>query len=302
MQNGDRLLSPFTLYDDGMTNALDSAWTFLLNNGRLLERRLFAFHFKSGSRESVLAALRPYQNDEGGFGNALEPDKRTPTSQPIDQELALRVMDDAGFDHSAVQHMCDWLMTVTTDKGGVPFTLPTVSDAPHAPWWGTDDPHPPANINPTASIAGLLHKHGVAHAWLDKATAYCWRVIETSDVDEPHALVAALTYLQYAPDRARAEQAFVRVAASVMKIVTLDPDAQGYVHRPLEFAPRPDGIARKLFSDEVIAANLDFLQAQQQADGGWPIVWPTVSAANEYEYRGVVTLGALKTLRAWGRI
>ena len=285
-----------------MTNIIDSAWTFLLNNGRLLERRLFAFYFRDGSPDAVLAALRAYQNDDGGFGNALEPDKRTPSSQPIDQEIALRVMNEVGFDSSIAQRVCDWLMTVTTDEGGVPFTLPTVRDAPHAPWWGTDDLHSPAHINPTASIAGLLHKHGVQHMWLARATDFCWRVIETTDIDEPHGLVTALLFLQHAPDRARAERAFERVATSVMKLVTLDPNAQGYVHRPLEFAPRPDSIAHKLFGDNVIAANLDHLQAQQQADGGWSITWPTVSAANEYEYRGVVTLGALKTLQAWGRV
>jgi hypothetical protein len=285
-----------------MTNTLNSVWTFLLNNGRLLERRLFAFNFHAGSASDVLAALKPYQNTDGGFGNALEPDKRTPSSQPIDQEIALRVMGDAGFDDAIVQRMCAWLATVTTPDGGVPFTLPTVGDAPHAPWWGTDDPHPPANINPTASIAGLLHKHGVRHAWLDRATDYCWRVIESSDIEEPHALVAALTFLQHAPDRTRADKAFERVGKSVMKIVTLDPNAQGYVHRPLEFAPRPDSIARKLFNDDVMAANLDFVQAQQQADGGWPIAWPTVSVTNEMEYRGLATLGALRMLRAYERV
>jgi len=289
-----------------MTTILDTAWTFLQCNGRLLERRLFAFHFRRGSSASVLTALKAYQNDDGGFGHALEPDKRTAASQPIDQEVALRVMDQIGFDQMAVQAMigplCDWLATVTAAGGGVPFTLPTVMDAPHAPWWGTDDPQPPANINPTASIAGLLHKHGAHHAWLPRATDYCWRVIETAEIDDPHGLVAALVFLQHVPERARAERAFGRLSAHILKHVTPEVAAQGYVHRPLEFAPTPNSIGRPLFSDALIAANLDYLMAQQQADGGWPIAWPTVSAANEYEYRGVVTLGALKTLAAYGRI
>jgi hypothetical protein len=288
-----------------MTDILDSAWTFLLNNGRLLERRLFAFHFRGGprehSREAVLAALRAYQNDDGGFGNALEPDKRTPSSQPIDQEIALRVMNDVGLDDASARRMCDWLTTVTTDEGGVPFTLPTVSDSPHAPWWGADDPHPAANINPTSSIAGLMHKLGVKHAWLDRATDYCWRVIETTDIEEVHALLTVLVFLQYAPDRARVRAASARVKAAVMKLVTLDATA-GYVHRPLDFAPSPDSLARAWFNDAVIASNLDWFISQQQADGGWPIAWPTVSVTNEMEHRGVVTLNTVKTLRAYGRV
>ena len=31
---------------------------FIWKNARLLERQLFAYHFKGGSRESVVAALR----------------------------------------------------------------------------------------------------------------------------------------------------------------------------------------------------------------------------------------------------
>ena len=64
-----------------MTQILESAETFILNNARLLERNLFAFHFQGGHGQKVLSALLAYQNQDGGFGNALEPDKRTMTSQ-----------------------------------------------------------------------------------------------------------------------------------------------------------------------------------------------------------------------------
>lgn len=149
-----------------MSQILDSAQTFIFNNARLLERRLFAYLFGNGTKHHVLAALRAYQNEDAGFGNALEPDKRTATSQPIDQEIALRVLDDVGFDMEIALDVCDFLQTITTADGGVPFVLPSVRDAPRAPWWNTETDDPPAWINPTASIAGLLHKHGVDHPWL----------------------------------------------------------------------------------------------------------------------------------------
>src|ERR1044072_442432 len=140
-----------------MTQILESAETFILSNARLLERHLFAFHFQGGHGQKVLSALLAYQNQDGGFGNALEPDKRTMTSQPIDQEFALRILDEIGFEPSIALQTCDFLETITID-GGIPFVLPTVRDAPRAEWWNTDTDHPPASINPTASIAGLLHK------------------------------------------------------------------------------------------------------------------------------------------------
>src|SRR5689334_19328631 len=65
---------------------LATASDFLWRNARLLERHLFAYHFADGSSDPVRAALRAYQNADGGFGQALEPDKRCPDSQPIDVE------------------------------------------------------------------------------------------------------------------------------------------------------------------------------------------------------------------------
>ena len=276
-----------------------SAKTFLLNNGRLLERHLFAYLFENGSRDKVLNALRAYQNEDGGFGNALEPDKRTSSSQPIDQEIALRILDDVGLKGDMVKDICDFLVTITTDEGGVPFTLPTAGDAPHAPWWGTDEAKPPASLNPTASIAGLLHKHKHMHPWLDKATSFCWGKLETEAELDVHTLLCVVLFLEHAPDRKRAEAVFERVKDQILGATALELDAEGYVHPPYAFAPTPKSLVRQLYSDELIEKHLDALQAKQQEDGGWPIAWPPVSPGCELEYRGVVTLNALKTLRAY---
>ena len=58
------------------------AETFIWNNARLLERQLFTYLFHGGSSQAVIAALKAYQNPDGAFGNALEPDNRCPGSQP----------------------------------------------------------------------------------------------------------------------------------------------------------------------------------------------------------------------------
>lgn len=71
---------------------------------------------------------------------------------------------------------------------------------------------------------------------------------------------------------------------------------------PYAFAPTPDSLARPLYSDELIKKHLDDLQAKQQEDGGWAIGWEAVSSGCELEYRGIATLNALKTLRAYGRL
>ena len=285
-----------------MTDTLANARTFMLANARTVERHLFHYHFESGGREPVLNALRAYQNADGGFGNALEPDKRTPSSQPIDQEFALLVMDAVGFDDKLVSDLCTFLTTLTTSEGGVPFTLKTVEDAPHAPWWGTDDANPPASLNPTASIAGLLHKRGVKHNWLAAATAFCWRELDNLETLEMHLIKAVLHFLEHTPDRERATKIFEKLSKGILEHTALDPEAEGYVASPLTYAPTPDSLARQLYSDASIEAHLGATLARQQDDGGWQIAWQSVSAGCKTEYRGIVTLQTLKTLRAYGRV
>lgn len=80
----------------------------------------------------------------------------------------------------------------------------------------------------------------------------------------------------------------------VSNFVTLE----GYVHPPYAFAPRPDALAAQLCGSDLMERHLEVLAENQQTDGGWPLSWPAVSPGIELEYRGVVTLDALKTLRA----
>lgn len=278
------------------------AETFIWQNARLVERRLFAYHFKGGSRQDVLTALAAYQNADGGFGNALEPDIRCPDSQPVPCQHALEMLDEVAFDDAIVQRVCDYLLTITTPEGGVPWLLPTALSYPRAPWWQTDD-QPPASLNPTAAIAGLLHKHHVDHAWLEPATAYCWSKIVELQPTEMHEMGVVFTFLAHVPDRQRAAQTVERLANALLASgLVADAQATGYVRKPLDWAPTPTHPLRSYFTKQQMAANLDSVIAAQQPDGGWTIAWPPLSPACEQEWRGWVTLSTLRQLQANGRL
>lgn len=282
---------------------LGRATDFMWRAARLLERRRYAYLFLDGERQAVPEALRPYQNSDGGFGNGLEPDVRAPVSQPVPTWTALGILDETGdFTDPMVGQICDYLLSITTAEGGLPFVLPSVRDYPRAPWWEPDD-QPSASLNPTAAIAGLLYKHGVQHPWLVKATTYCWSQLDALDQTSPYEMRAVFPFLDYAPDRRRAEEVFDRIGPKILeqKLVALTPTAENDTHTPLNYAPRPESMARRLFSDEVIEASLDALASAQQEDGGWPFNWLAWNPATALEWRGVVTVEALVTLRAYGR-
>lgn len=283
-----------------MKTLFERAEEFIWHNARLIERRLFEFHFKSGSAQAVLSALRAFQNEDGGFGNALEPDIRCPDSQPVPTQHALEILDTTRFDEPMVQRLCDFLVSITTEEGGVPFVLPSVRNYPRAPWWNTDD-NPPASLNPTAILCGLLHKNKVRHAWLEQATRYCWEKIPGSLPNEPHEMGCVLTFLRYAPERQRAEKEMKRLSEHLVSSgLVATVGTEGYVKKALDWAPYPDNPLRVHFSEQEIRANLEEIVAGQQEDGGWDITWPPVSPGCELEWRGWVTVNALLVLRANG--
>lgn len=285
--------------------ALDAAEGFLLRNARLIDRLRFAHLFRDGSAEAVHAALTAYRNDDGGFGNALEPDLRGAASQPQPVEVAFHLLDelspDLPFDGPLVQAACDYLVSISTDAGGVPFVLPSVVGTPAAPWWLEPTEHP-ADLNPTAPIAGLLHKHGVRHPFVDRATEFSWTALDALTDTNPYEARAILPFLDHVADRDRAEATFARLAPMIAPHVTLDPHATGEAHFPLDFAPTPGGFGRRLTDDATIETHLDALVDAQDADGAWRPNFPAWTPVTSFEWSGHLTVSRLATLRAYGRL
>lgn len=290
-----------------MDNQFTAARDFILRQGRLLERRLFATCFEGAPAVGVVDALRGYRNEDGGFGHGLEPDKRCPASLPIDVEVALQALAAAGtVDHSLVVSACDYLAKVATgvSRGGaVPLAFPVIEAYPRAEHW-TDWTYEPA-LNPTAGLVGLLRQLRVDHAWVDEAAAWCWEQLAGAELPaDAHALREVLVFLEHAPERDRADAIAgnVRDQLATASWFRLDPDEPGYGLSPLSIAPAADSRWRVLFSQDVLDAHLDRLQRNQQPDGGWPISWEPPGEAALLEWRGAVTLDALRTLVSYGRL
>ena len=285
------------------TPDIDAAADILAGRARVLDRRVFQRLFQGGEAAPVRDAIAAYRNDDGGFGHALEPDCRTAASQPAAVEMALRLMDVTGaWDERLVKDACDWLATIAPAAGGATFVLPSVGEGPHAPWWVPAEGNPPSPIQ-TGQIAGLLYARGFAHPWRDGATRVMWELIDTLTEPGGYEMFGVLAFLQHVPDRSRAQAALRRVGPLILErgLVALDPEAAGEVHTPLDFAPLPDSIARSLFDDATIEAHLDHLAAAQREDGGWTFNWPAWSPAAEADWRGFLTIDALRVLRANGR-
>ncbi|HEY6419868.1 MAG TPA: hypothetical protein VIX59_12755 [Candidatus Binataceae bacterium] len=283
--------------------SLERAADFIWRNARLLERAIFAHIFLGGSAESVTVALLAYRNSDGGLGNALEADIRAPISLPLHCESGLRALHEAGIrDKTLASGVCEFLASVAEPDGRVEIASGDISGYPRAAHWenpsfGGDSP------NPTAGLVGLLWYQAVEHPWLSRAADWCWRRLERP-LDEAHEIATALRFLEHAPDRSRAHTVAMRIASHCdrAKWYLKDAGSSNYGVTPIQLCPRPDSIARSAFADELLEAHLDHLAACQESDGGWPITWAAPGPGAAFEWRGIVTLEALISLRAYGRI
>ncbi|MBB4931034.1 hypothetical protein F4561_001854 [Lipingzhangella halophila] len=282
--------------------ALHAAEHFVMRNARLIDRHRFAFHFQSGPAHPIRTVLDAYRNVDGGYGNGLEPDLRGHGSQPVAAEVALRYLDEIGTMPTPIlDGICTYLTSVSDDDGGVPCVLPSARHTEAAPWWREYSDFS-GGLNPTAAIAGLLHKHHISHPWRDHATAFCWSRVSSMRWTDPYEAMAVCTFLQHAANQQRARQEIDRIAPMITAVIESDPAATGHVHKPLDLVTSPDHIARRLFADSEIEEHLDALEQEQQDDGGWPLSWQNWTESTTPEWRGIVTLRRLLTLRAHGRL
>ena len=294
-----------------MTVDLTAAQAFIDTHARLLDRRRYALlgpaSDLAADSAAVLAALDAYGNPDGGYGSGLEPDLRSPESQPAAAGHAFEAFAEiAPLTSPRAMSLCDWLDSVTLADGGLPFVRPLTSTAGVAPWFAAGDPTT-ASLQITAFIAAAAHRvaaHDPAvagHRWLERATAYCLDAIAGLD-ESPFAytLAFSIRLLDALCDSRPEAQALMDALAARVPAdgrVPVTGGAVGEALRPLDIAPDPGRPARAFLDRDAVAADLRRVADDQREDGGWTVDYLPISPAGSLDWRGYATVKAIATLR-----
>ncbi|MEN8151652.1 MAG: hypothetical protein ABFS86_17685 [Planctomycetota bacterium] len=302
--------------------SLSRARSYLSTEARPLEWALFRYHLEDGPEHAVIEELGRFQNADGGFGRALEPDVRMPGSSALATAIALRHL--VGLDGPGKEDLVpagiDYLLG-SLDQTAMTWRVvpPAANDDAHAPWWHDEDGSLARRfgdfcIIPRALIAGVFHRLDtrVPTDMLQRLTAAVIGAVEDLDVlgTGGGSDLEYVAFLAQSPGLSRTSRAVLaeRVEAAVRQRVVRDPTAWSeYCLTPLRAVPAPTSLGVDIIRD-ALEAHLDWTVDHQAVDGAWEPTWswgddyPDVWPVAEREWRGILTLSALRSLRAFGRL
>jgi hypothetical protein len=278
-----------------------AAERFVFGNARLLDRQRLDVLLHAAPPEPVLASLRAYRNPDGGFGHGLEPDVRGPHSEPVSTLQALELLIDLGAtEDPMLAASAKWLAAIAAQDGSLPMVMPTAAAYPHAPWMVPSE----GGSHLTFMLAAVLLEAGVSTPWLERASDWCWQRIESQNGLAGYWIKAGLMFLDAVGDTERATAAIAPLAGRLEAdgSIPVPGGTDDERLRPLVLSPQPGRRSRMLFTPAQIDLELDGVEAGQQHDGGWSFDFLAWCPGQELDWRGGVTLDALRTLRLHGRI
>ena len=305
--------------------SLEEIKKWVYRNARPLELAIWQYEFENGSKEAVLSSLSNYQNDDGGFGNSLEPDLWNPNSSPYTTFYAIEIIKKLNFTdtkHPIMQGIFRFIESrLHSNENGWLFSIPSNDQYPHAPWWTYNkNANEYESIGVTAGICCFILTfaskeskiYGDALSITDKLIAWLSMTGNKGDmgVGGYCELIETLPQLglsnRYDMDS---------IINTVKKLVdqAMEHDVAKwafYGKTPASFIKSPDSFLYKE-NEELMQIELDYIIEKRQENGVWNITWSWFDhneiyakefAISENWWKSVIAIDKLKLLRNFDRI
>lgn len=298
--------------------------SWIYRNARQVDLSLWQYEFENGSKEAVLSALSHYQNADGGFGNALEPDCWNPNSSPYTTLCAIGRLNDIGFTDASnpiIGGIFKFLESSAHNENGWPFSIPSNNDFPRAPWWTYDEKaNEYESIGVSAGIACFLLTFADEKSELyNRALSIAKRLI--AKLHEPGnygdmGLTGYCMLLNSIKQTGLADQFDMEFLSDAVKkhvdeaIVRDETQWSDYCVRPSQFISSPDSPFIS-GNEDIIQKELDYLIKTRPENGVWGITWqwfdhyekyPKEFALSENWWMASGAIDKLKLLRRFDRL
>ncbi len=298
--------------------SLKRAIAFIRNEGRPLEKAMVHHLFDGGPKNRILEELVKFQNPDGGFGNALEPDLRSSESSALCTSFALELFADLNVTcgEPMIKKAIEFLMRTYDRDNHVWRIIPETAEAsPHAPWWNNnrlEETFGNFLANPRANICGyLFHYHELTSK--DFRTDLLTRILAHMETEEDKVSGdTLLCYLSLSQCNNLPMDASALLKQKLVQMIPASIETDNtkwgeYCLKPTWAVKSPHSPYHHLIA-EAIDKNLDYEIQNQEEDGSWKPFWNWAGAypqdwqSAEREWRGKITLDVLRVLAAFGKM
>jgi len=276
----------------------DTIRKWMYRNARPLDIERFKLHFEEGCTEDVINALKAFQNEDGGFGHALESDSWNPNSSPLQTWTATEILFEIGLMDSKHEIIVDIIDYLDKSKDFISNrwfnTVPSNNDYPGAPWWlyEKDQAHN-LRYNPSACLAGfiLLHADKTSDVYakaLNIANESIQFVNESDLLDEMHEVFCFVRLkkcleLAELTDINGFNTFKEKLKTSIHSLIEFDFTkwAGNYICKPSQFFISPTSAYYEL-NKEAVLYELKNVKEVRNDEGIWPITWTWEKDPSEF--------------------
>lgn len=274
----------------------DLSRKWIYQNARPLDFARWQYHFENGSADNVLKTLSAYQNNDGGFGYALEADSWNPYSSPVQTWAAIEILREINVvdrQNNIVQGILHYLDSGKDFTDGVwQNTIPTNNDYPHAFWWGWSEST--RHYNPTANLCGFIIKYADKKSGLfnkgvsiaKEAVDYFLRTTNANEIGDGHINLCFLRLKQCCEEANEISHFdIVSVENQLLKNIKIEDTnidwcCDGVAFEFIKsYRNNIDQVSSKV---DIIETVCNYLIENQQKDGTWDIPWNWNSYPEEW--------------------
>ncbi|PPA69678.1 hypothetical protein [Jeotgalibacillus proteolyticus] len=257
---------------------------FIQREARPVDRAFHLFRQGEASYEEVVRCLELYQNQDGGFGHALEPDSRLIDSSVLNTTVALQYLTQLPIkeDHPMIQRALSYLIKHFDETHQRwPIVPVTINHVPRAPWWNVNEETGETGFektpgNPAAEILGYFqyYREAVPADLIEKTEALVMqRFDEIQDEWDMHEVQCYYRLAQLTDQEEIKTRILSKMEQSLHDIFALSKEEwSSYGLQPISLIQQTDSPFYPEL-EEVVEENAHYLAEQLTSDGCFEPSW-----------------------------
>ncbi|GFZ33241.1 hypothetical protein CSC2_37670 [Clostridium zeae] len=282
--------------------------SWIHRNARELEIAIWKYHFENGNKEDVVNALMYYQNEDGGFGNTVDPDNWNVNSLPMATLFTINILNDIEFydmQHPIYLGIKRYIDTELNFPEGCAFTVASNKDYPHASYYNYDESY--NRTESTGVILGFctfIIENYVDSKIYQETLALISKMMDNLFSDNlgdmgPSGYISLIKAMKNKQiDGYDYDKLDLRLKELVNNSIQRKPEQwPNYGYRPSDYIKFEDSIFYQDNKD-IVNVELDFLHDTLPENDVWPISWSWFENNEKYPKESVIGGNWWKSIKA----